>query len=116
MMWSRTVKGCELRNSPPNSGGEYLLPVLLLLLLCLTSCRQYMADQPRYTTYQESGLFPDGTSARPLPEGVIPQGFQQPPATFPFPITIDVLKHGQERYNIFCTPCHDHMGTGAGMV
>ena len=75
-----------------------------------------MADQPRYTTYQESGFFADGTSARPLPEGVIPQGFQPLPTTFPFPISMEVLKRGQERYNIFCTPCHDHMGTGEGMA
>src|SRR5437016_5365670 len=95
--------------------------ILLLLLLCLTSCRQYMADQPRYKPYQESGFFPDGTSARPLSEGVIPQGFErnltvQSSATFPFPLTMDILKRGQERFEIFCTPCHDHMGTGQGMA
>jgi len=91
---------------------------LLLLLLCLTSCRQYMADQPRYNTYRESGFFADGTSARPLPEGTIPQGFEraEPSAAIPFPITMDVLKRGQERFEIFCTPCHDHMGTGQGMA
>jgi mono/diheme cytochrome c family protein len=90
----------------------------LLVLLLLTSCRQYMADQPRYKPYQESGFFPDGTSARPLPEGVIPQGFEkvQSSPVFPFPVTMDVLKRGQERFNIFCTPCHDHMGTGQGMA
>ena len=92
--------------------------VLLLLLLCLTSCRQYMADQPSYKPYRESGFFTDGTSARPLPEGVIPQGFERskPSVAFPFPVTMDVLKRGEERYNIFCTPCHDHMGTGQGMA
>ncbi len=91
--------------------------ILLLLLLCLTSCRQYMANQPSYKPYQESGFFPDGTSARPLPEGVIPQGLERTSTTsFPSPVTMDVLKRGQERFNIFCTPCHDHMGTGLGMV
>jgi hypothetical protein len=90
----------------------------VLLLFSLTSCRQYMADQPRYNTYQESGFFPDGTSARPLPEGVIPQGFERPQASaaFPFPATMDVLKRGRERFDIFCTPCHDHIGTGQGMA
>jgi hypothetical protein len=77
-----------------------------------------MADQPRYKPYQESGFFTDGTSARPLPEGVIPQGFERskPSEAFPFPVTMDVLKRGEERYNIFCTPCHDHLGTGRGMA
>src|SRR5438552_17493890 len=85
-----------------------------LFLLSLTSCRQYMADQPRYNPYRESGFFADGMSARPLPEGTIPQGFEraEPSVTVPFPITMDVLKRGQERFEIFCTPCHDHMGTG----
>jgi hypothetical protein len=77
-----------------------------------------MADQPRYKPYQESGFFTDGTSARPLPEGAIPQGFERskPSATFPFPVTMDILKRGEERYNIFCTPCHDHLGTGQGIA
>ena len=92
--------------------------LLLMVLLCLTSCRQYMADQPVYKTYRESGFFPDGASARPLPAGTIPQGFERNPhfETFPFPVTMEVLKRGQERFNIFCTPCHDHMGTGQGMA
>ena len=36
--------------------------------------------------------------------------------TFPFPITREVLDRGQDRYNVFCTPCHDRVGTGQGMV
>jgi hypothetical protein len=35
---------------------------------------------------------------------------------FPFPITPQVLDRGQDRYNAFCTPCHDRVGTGQGMV
>jgi hypothetical protein len=36
--------------------------------------------------------------------------------TFPFPITREVLLRGQERYNIFCSPCHDRVGNGQGMI
>jgi hypothetical protein len=36
--------------------------------------------------------------------------------TFPFEITADVLERGRERYNIFCTPCHDYTGSGQGMA
>src|SRR5437763_8025074 len=92
--------------------------ILLLMLVSLTSCRQYMADQPLYKPYRESGFFPDGTSARPLPEGTIPQGFEriEPSANIPFPVTMDVLQRGRERFEIFCTPCHDHLGTGQGMA
>jgi len=35
---------------------------------------------------------------------------------FPFPITRPVLDRGQDRYNAFCVPCHDRVGTGQGMV
>jgi hypothetical protein len=35
---------------------------------------------------------------------------------FPIEITKDVMKRGQERYTIFCTPCHDARGTGHGKI
>jgi hypothetical protein len=35
---------------------------------------------------------------------------------FPFPVTEQVLKHGQNRYMIYCAPCHDALGTGRGMI
>jgi len=35
---------------------------------------------------------------------------------FPSPITREILLRGQERYNIFCSPCHDRVGNGQGMI
>jgi mono/diheme cytochrome c family protein len=35
---------------------------------------------------------------------------------FPFPITKEKLKRGQERYTIYCSMCHDRLGTGNGKV
>ena len=40
----------------------------------------------------------------------------RPAETFPSPVTRQVLERGQERYNIFCAPCHDRVGNGEGMV
>jgi cytochrome c553 len=40
----------------------------------------------------------------------------KPLDAFPFPVTREVLLRGQERFNIFCAPCHDRVGTGQGMV
>jgi cbb3-type cytochrome c oxidase subunit III len=101
----------------------------ILLLLMLPSCRQDMADQPRYRPLQESTFFADHRSARPLPVGVVARGFLNDDehlftgrvngelaAAFPFELTADVLERGRERYGIFCTPCHDHVGTGNGMA
>lgn len=88
-----------------------------------------MHDQPKYIPLRPSNFFADGRSARPMVEGAVPRGYlredelfytgkkgQQPAETFPFPITREVLSRGQERYNIFCAPCHDHIGNGLGMI
>jgi len=100
-----------------------------LLLALLPACRQQMADQGRYEPLQASTFFADHRSARPLMDGVIARGFLdadeflyagrvngQPATTFPFPITAAVLARGRERYDIFCSPCHDYVGTGNGMA
>ncbi len=34
----------------------------------------------------------------------------------PFPVTAQVLERGQERYNVYCTPCHSRVGNGDGMI
>jgi mono/diheme cytochrome c family protein len=51
--------------------------------------------------------------AAPLPGGQIGPGYA---STFPFPISPEVLDRGEERFNIYCSPCHDRLGTGNGMV
>jgi hypothetical protein len=35
---------------------------------------------------------------------------------FPFPVTYEILKRGQNRYMIYCAPCHDALGTGHGKI
>jgi mono/diheme cytochrome c family protein len=36
--------------------------------------------------------------------------------SFPFPVTAEGVRRGQERYNIFCAPCHGLAGGGDGIV
>ena len=36
--------------------------------------------------------------------------------TFPFPVTLEVLEHGRDRFMIYCVVCHDPMGTGRGKI
>jgi Cytochrome C oxidase, cbb3-type, subunit III len=92
-------------------------------------CRQKMADQPRYEPLSRSTFFGDDRAARPLVEGTVARGQLRSDEhlytgkeggklvdTFPFPVTRAVLARGQERFNIFCAPCHDRMGMGQGMV
>jgi mono/diheme cytochrome c family protein len=103
--------------------------VILPLLLLLSSCQQDMATKGRSTPLEPSTFFKDGRSARPQPEGTVAQGQlhddtllytgmqnSKMSPTFPFAITRATLDRGQDRYNIFCAPCHDKAGTGKGLV
>jgi hypothetical protein len=98
-------------------------------LMVLAGCRQDMHDQPRYEPLEPSTFFADGRSSRPLVEGTVARGDLrldellytgkvngEPSETLPFPVTRELLGRGQERYNIYCTPCHDHVGNGQGMI
>lgn len=101
----------------------------LTLTVALAGCRQDMHDTPRYEPYEKSDFFADGRSARPLVAGTVARGHlrEDTPAatgrmgaafvaTAPVPVTMDLLRRGQERYGIYCSPCHGLTGTGDGMV
>src|SRR5579864_4420087 len=99
---------------------------LLLSAFCipfLAACRQDMHVQPSYKTYDPSSFFDDGRSARPVVPGTVARDQLRTDeafytgklngvevATFPIPITRDDLERGRERYNIYCTTCHDRLG------
>ena len=102
---------------------------VVLYLVFLTGCQQEMADQPRYKPLAASPFFEDGRSARALVSGTVARGqlhLEEPLYTgrvkgeevtdLPLPLTHELLARGRERYNIYCTPCHDHVGTGHGMI
>jgi cbb3-type cytochrome c oxidase subunit III len=105
---------------------------LLLAACCLlfaAACQQKMADQPRYRPLAKTSFFGDERSARPLVPGTVPRGYLNADERFytgktggalvdtlPFPLTLEVLERGQERFDIFCSPCHDRTGSGQGMV
>lgn len=102
---------------------------LLVLALLLSSCRLDMRDQPRLEPFEASARFADGASARPRVADTVARGQLtldeqlhqgrvngQAAESFPFPITQEVLERGQERYDIFCTPCHSATGDGNGII
>jgi Cytochrome C oxidase, cbb3-type, subunit III len=110
-------------------------PALLLLLLALTlpaalgACRHDMQNQNKMLPYRESTFYPDGASARPLPAHTVARGDlrvdeayytgvrdRHPVAEIPFPVTREVLLRGQQRFDIFCSPCHGRVGDGRGMI
>ena len=98
-------------------------------LLVLAGCRQDMHDQPRFKPLAMSDFYPDMRSARPPVEGTVARGQlhddtyfytgkvgKDPGDYMPFPVTKDVLQRGQERFNIYCAPCHSRLGDGNGIV
>jgi len=110
---------------------------LLCLLAACERARQDMYDQPRYKTYAASPMFEDGASARPLPAGAVPHARgdfadssggragtgavlrdQQADAAQqnPYPVDLQLLRRGQQRFTIYCTPCHSPAGDGDGLV
>ncbi len=106
-----------------------LLAALAVGMLVLTSCGRNMFDQPRADAFQASPFFADGSAMRPIPEGTVSRerGGLEPsfltgmgPAGFltelPVELTTDLLLRGQERYDIYCAPCHNYNGDGQGMI
>jgi mono/diheme cytochrome c family protein len=106
-----------------------LMMLTTVAVFALAGCRQQMADQPHQRPLEASNFFDDGMASRPIEPGTVAragkeQADQQLNAkldgklvdTFPFDVTMEVLARGQERYEIFCSPCHDRLGTGQGMI
>ena len=150
--------------------------LLASLLMIVPACNQKMAIQPKYVPLRESEFFPNGMSARPLPDNSVPRGYleddpafytgkkaagspsaglavpapstqaaaapgtggepgtsaaqaanlaanvlprsagQQDIDYFPLTVTAEVLDRGQQRFNVFCAPCHSRLGDGQGMI
>lgn len=98
-------------------------------LLAATACRQDMHNQPRYKPFAATNFFGDGRSERPTIPDTVARGqlhLDQARYTgkengkdvdaFPIQITRADLARGQERFNIYCSPCHGRLGDGHGMV
>jgi mono/diheme cytochrome c family protein len=100
-----------------------------LVALLSGACRQDMHDAPRYDPLEASPVLAGGASAQPLVPGTVARGLRgddelretgkvggQAAAVFPFAITRADIDRGEERYNIYCSPCHDRRGEGTGVV
>lgn len=101
----------------------------LAAILVLTACGRNMFEQPRADTYEASPYFADGASARPLIDGTVArdrggvdpsfftgQGPDGLLTEIPFEVDVEVLRRGQERYDIYCSVCHNYDGNGDGMI
>jgi mono/diheme cytochrome c family protein len=113
--------------------------IALAMVLALAGCERQMHDmyeQPRGDTGEASTLFADASAMRPPPEGSVASAMGEPAAAtsgrrgreevaaraaaqaasaLP-PLTPALLRRGQERYSIYCLPCHSPVGDGDGPV
>lgn len=107
------------------------MPALLLVAAAcgLMGCRNEMRYDSRLKPYQETPFFADRNSSRPLVDGVVPRGEARTDdffytgeingrlvRGFPAPVTLEQLRKGRERYNIYCSVCHGITGVGDGMI
>jgi mono/diheme cytochrome c family protein len=89
-----------------------------------------MMKQPKYKAQAHSDFFADSATMRSPVAGTIPRGFLRedqvyytgiisdttPVAKIPVTVTLPMLKRGEERFNIYCSPCHSRLGDGKGIV
>ena len=105
-------------------------------LLLLAGCRQDMHDQPKIFPQRGSVMFDDGRGARPQVVNTVARGQLRDDSYFytgvvqgangyreernelpaRIPLTLAVLERGQERFNVYCTPCHSRVGNGLGEI
>ena len=114
----------KLRNSRLS-----LTAAVLFASLTAAGCRRDMQDEPKYKPLAQSEFFSDHRSARPEVEDTVARGQLKTDLAlytgkmngqdidyFPFPITRADLEQGQNRFQVYCTPCHGRLGDGNGMI
>ena len=115
---------------------------VLVLALLLSGCRgcpsgrppihlnPNMDEQPKLVAQEESTFFADGAAMRVPVEGTVARGDLRQPSELwtgkdaggqwvlevPVQVTPAVLARGQERYGVFCGPCHGAQADGKGML
>lgn len=85
-----------------------------------------MWNEARLKPYEPGQGLNQVGARRQIPVGTVAQGEGAPQTgrtadnklttTFPTPVTKAILERGQERYNVYCAPCHGLVGNGEGVV
>ncbi len=104
-----------------------LIPAVIAL--SLAACNRSMYDQPKFLPDQQNNYFPGEQVDRQPVKHTVPRGPVDDgsvfytgetgnvlTATFPMPVTLDLVKRGQEAFDINCSECHGRDGYGEGMI
>ncbi len=117
--------------------------VLVLLALGLSGCYQgrpsskppihinpNMDNQPKFQAMEENDFFPNQSSMRMPVEGTVAREWLRADVEYytgktadgklvkksPVETTLPLLKRGEQRFDIYCSPCHSRVGDGQGIV
>jgi mono/diheme cytochrome c family protein len=89
-----------------------------------------MDSQEKYNAQAESDFFDDHSAMRQPAEGTVARGLLRDDIEFyegkrkngkfideiPVEIDMNLMEHGRERYDIYCSPCHSRVGDGRGIM
>lgn len=89
-----------------------------------------MDDQEKYKAQAESRFFKDHSDMRQPVEGTVARGYLREDTEYyegkdakgefiekaPVEIDMKIMERGQERFNIYCSPCHSRVGDGHGIM
>jgi mono/diheme cytochrome c family protein len=120
--------------------GQFATALVVLGVGVLSACSSIQRDPPimiwwdmkrqaKFRTEGETGLFPDGRNTRPAPEDTVARGYLFEQTSYntgmdgamyvgksPVAVTPELLHQGKLRFTTYCTPCHDGIGDGHGIV
>ena len=115
---------------------------LFFLALLLSACRgapfkktpiqleRNMFRQHKYVAQDVNAFYPDKRSMRMPVKGTVARNELRLNTRYyegkdkdgnlvkhiPIPVTMQLIKRGQNRFDVFCTPCHGRLGNGDGIV
>ncbi len=98
---------------------------LLLAPYVLAGCHTDLWVQPKTRTMEPNAIFSNGPSVPPAGTVAVDSEFSKDAKSFPTEETAralhvrglaGILARGQERFDIFCSPCHGRLADGKGMI
>jgi len=118
------------------------LGAIIVAAVALTGCRGSISGEPpvhvvgnmdfqeRFEAQEANPFFADMRAMRRPVEGTIARGFlkediafytgRHPNTTFvttsPLTLSMDVMRRGQDRFEVFCAVCHGSAGDGLGII
>ena len=126
------IRGTRRNMQAPGIERAMRAAVLILAtgsLLVLAGCRQDMQDEPKFFPQRGTTFYADGRSVRPQVANTVARNQGNQDSYFytglingkegdglPIDLNAETMARGQERYNIYCTPCHSRVGNGDGMI